>query len=248
MRKKTSAKFFIYLMALVLVLQSCKDDSYLDKQLPIPDQSFVEQFDTLTSAQARGWVIKNRSQPIGTGVWSQGPANSAYSSQSTNDGCIISDASACHDSVTFGGTISNWVMSPVITLQNNDIIIFYTETQDGTWGDRLQVRVNINNTGTECGYGSGYGDFTGLLLDINPRNASNDSANIYGIPSPPYLYDAANSYPTSWTRFVATIQGLTNPSQGRFAFRHYVPFGGDNGMGFSVLLDSVAYVSVNHHE
>ena len=247
MRKFNSAVLFTFICLTILILQSCKDDAYLATP-PAINQSFVEQFDTLTAAQARGWVIKNRSVPIGTGVWAQGDNFTAYSSKATNDGCIVSSASACHDSAAYGGTISNWVMSPVITMQNNDHIIFYTMTTDGTWGDRLQVRLNPNNTGTECGRDTSAGDFTLNILDINPFNASNDAANIYQIPAAFYTYDPIDSYPIDWTRFVATVSGLSGPTRGRFAFRHYVPFGGDNGMGFNVLLDSVAYVSVNHHE
>ena len=96
MRIKILNKAFAYSGILLLILQSCKDDSYLAVPLPVPDQSFVEQFDTLSAAEGRGWIAKNKSVPIGTGVWSQGPYFSAYSSQSTNDGCIESDASACN--------------------------------------------------------------------------------------------------------------------------------------------------------
>jgi hypothetical protein len=247
MKKIASANFFTFFIVLLLVLQSCRNDSYLTLPAPVPDQSFVEEFDTLTAAQSRGWVIKNRSEPIGPGIWSQGPVGSAYSSKSTNDGCIISDATACHDSALYKGTLSNWVISPVIILQNNDHIVFYTKTMDGTWGDRLQVRLNIVDTSTNCGDGNDPGNFTDSLLDINPHNASSDAANLDAIPDSIYIYDPVNSYPTNWTRFIASVQGLSKPIKGRFAFRHYVPNGGDNGLGLDVLLDSVAYISVNHH-
>jgi len=247
MSKKIMTKFISCLSILALILQSCKDDSYLTTPPPASDNSFVEQFDTLSAALNQGWFIKNRSVPIGTGIWAQGPGNSAYSSQSTNDGCIFSDASCCHDANAFNGVISNWVISPLVDMQNGDRIIFYTKTTDGTWGDRLQVRLNIKNTGTECGRADNPGDFTNLILDINPQNASNDSTNIYGIPDPIYIYDPNNSFPTDWTRFEATIKDLSGPTLGRIAFRHYVPNGGDNGMGMNVYLDSVAYVSASRH-
>jgi hypothetical protein len=247
MKKKTLAKFFSFFILAFLILQSCKNDSYLLTPPPIPGNSFVEQFDTLTAAQNRGWVIKNRSIPIGPAIWSQSAFNTAYSSQATSNGCIFSNVSCCHDSIAFTGTVSNWVISPVTTLQNNDHIIFYTKTTDGTWGDRLQVCINIKDTSTECGRADDPGNFSIKLLDIDSLNVSNDAANIYSIPAPFYIYDPVNSYPTAWTRFDAIVSGLSKPTQGRFAFRHYVPNGGDDGMGIEILLDSIAYVSVNHH-
>jgi hypothetical protein len=54
------------------------------------------------------------------------------------------------------------------------------------------------------------GDFTTLLLDINPTLAS-------------------GGYPEVWTQYTVTISGVAAPTQGRFAFRYYVNDGGPAG-------------------
>jgi hypothetical protein len=47
MRKSTLKNFLLCMGVSMLILSSCKDDSYLADPAPVPDQSFVEQFDTI---------------------------------------------------------------------------------------------------------------------------------------------------------------------------------------------------------
>jgi MYXO-CTERM domain-containing protein len=54
------------------------------------------------------------------------------------------------------------------------------------------------------------GDFTTLLLDINPTYA-------------------IGGYPETWTQQNVTITGLGGPTQGRLAFRYFVENGGPSG-------------------
>ncbi len=54
------------------------------------------------------------------------------------------------------------------------------------------------------------GDFTTLLLEINPTLA-------------------VGGYPNVWTQYSVTISGVAAPTQGRFAFRYYVTNGGPSG-------------------
>ncbi len=270
MRKTILRKVLAYSSIALLVLQSCKDDSYLVTAVPVPDQSMVEEFDTLTAAKGKGWLTRNRSEPIGRGVWVQGLSGNqfsgttdAYSSKATSIGFISADYQSCEISGALGdGTISNWVISPKVILQNGDKIIFYTRGTDTVvrWGDRLQVCINKNNDGIECGRGLDPGDFDVVLLDINPLVASGftvprPASQAYPWPyaagsPPPYgiIYDNAQAYPRTWTRFEARIPAntLTGPTTGRFAFRFFVPNGGTNGRGDMVCLDSVAYVSASH--
>lgn len=246
MRKNILPKLLAYSGIALIIFHSCKDDSYLATPPPVADQSFVEEFDTLSAAINRGWVIKNRSEPIGTDVWVQGGTGTAYSSKATNDGFISTTYLSCVTSAPFNGIISNWVISPPVTMQNNDRIIFYTRTNDATWCDRMQVRINPYNTGTECGRGNTVGDFPIKLLDIDSINASSDPLNGNNLPSYVFKYHPTITYPTEWTKFEATVSGLSGPSKGRFAFRYFVPFGGSEGIGYDVLLDSVAYKSAGH--
>jgi hypothetical protein len=258
MRKVFLRKTLAYAAVALLALQSCKDDSNLITSLPVPDQSLVEEFDTLASAKGRGWVIRNRSEPIGPAVWQQGlSANAAityaaYSSKSTANGFISTDYSSAFSPNPGESTISNWIISPKVILQNGDKIIFYSRIDDtlSTYGDRMQVLINKNNDGIECGRGATWGDFDTKLLDINPLNASGNPVNPFpagsGYPANIYFFDPVMAYPAYWTRFEAVVKGLDAPTNGRFAIRYFVPLGGTDGRGGSCIsVDSVAYISAS---
>ena len=219
-----------------LTLLSCKNDSYLKADPPIPDQSFVEEFDTMQNAYKRGWRWLNRSTPIGFTTWGPGPGTTemlAYSSKGTNTGLAYSDYLATAG--TNDGIISNWLVSPQITMQNGDKIVFYTKselfTSAGTdFGARLQVTFNKDGDFT-VGDGDDAGKFSNVMLDINP----DEEVFIASNPSP-------TAYPNDWTRFEATVTGLSNPVKGRFAFRYYLHDAGSNGQGNTIGIDSVAYI------
>ena len=258
MRKTILRKSIAYAVMALVVLQSCKDDSNLTASLPVPDQSYVQEFDTLYAAQNQGWVLANRSEPIGRGFWEQGMtgqqvgvAHTAYSSKSINNGFMSADFTVCHDDGPGGGTISCWAISPARIMQNGDKIIFYTRCPDSLsqWGDRLQVCVNKNNDGWKTGLGNDVGDFDLKLLDINPQNAAGTPTNPFpsgaGYDFIPFIYSPTQAYPKEWTRFEAKVAGLSGPTKGRFGLRYFVPYGGDDGRGNHISIDSVAYVSIS---
>ena len=119
MRKTILRKSLAYAVMALVVLQSCKDDSNLTASLPVPDQSFEQEFDALDAARSQGWILANRSEPIGRGVWEQGMtgqqvgvAHTAYSSKATNLGFMSCDFTVCHDDGPGGGTIGTWAISP----------------------------------------------------------------------------------------------------------------------------------------
>jgi hypothetical protein len=218
------------------VLISCKNDSYLADPPPVKDQSFVEEFDTMQNAYNRGWRWMNRSLPIGVTNWGPGPGTAemlAYSSKGTNSGLAYSNYQATSGSND--GTISNWLVSPQITMQNGDKIVFFTKSELWTslgvdFGARLQV--NFNKDGDlSVGNGDNPGKFENVLLDINPLE------EVFDISAP-----SPTAYPNDWTRFEVTITGLSNPVKGRFAFRYYLHNAGSNGQGNGIGIDSVAYI------
>lgn len=225
---------FVFI-TLITLLSSCKNDSYLRDAPLISDQSFVEEFDTMQNAYNRGWRWLNRSTPIGFTNWSQGPGTSsmlAYSSKGTNTGLAYSDYLSTAG--TNDGIISNWLISPQITMQNGDKIIFYTKSELATagtdFGARLQVTYNKDGD-LFVGDGDNAGKFDNVMLDINP----DEEAYIVTAPSP-------TAYPSDWTRFQATVTGLSNPVKGRFAFRYFLHDAGSNGLGNAIGIDSVAYI------
>jgi hypothetical protein len=106
-------------------------------------------------------------------------------------------------------SISNWLLTPTMTVQNGTTLIFHTRTVDvPQFPDRLQVRMSTNGASTNVGTTEhDVGDFTTLLLDINPNQTT-------------------TGYPNIWTQFTVTVSGLGSPATGRLALRYFVEDGG----------------------
>jgi hypothetical protein len=179
-------------------------------------QTIIEEgFDNVPALFAAGWARPNRSEPLGTVVWSQcsgtviPPAHSG-----TANSCIFVD----FDSTGNNGTISNWLLTPAVTLANNTTLRFFTRTAtSSTFPDRLQVRMSTSGASTNVGTSStDVGDFTTLLLEINPNQT-------------------VGGYPTVWTQFSATITGLAVPANGRVAFRYFVTDAGFLGNNSDII-------------
>jgi len=264
MRKSTLGKVLLYLSVVAISIGACKkDDSEFIKAPPVADQSFIEEFDTASKAFHRGWIPINNSNPKGSSIWTQGgapfPFFPPYSSNGTYAGFVAADY------LSTSGTddvISNWLISPVITMQNGDKITFYTRTQllpnafasgDSTdYGNNLEVCFNRKNDGTYVGVANDpkdpaynsitdRGDFE-LLLSINPPVYTAGFWEYKWAHSDQLLYEPG-SFPSNWTRFEVTIGGLSKPHKGRFAFRYYTLDGGSNGNASAVGIDQVVYTS-----
>src|SRR5664279_4624392 len=226
MRPSIETKF-LTVIATALLLFSCKDDGYLAKIPPVPDQSFVEEFDTASAALARGWKFINTSDPKGGGVWQNGgsipPFFKAYSNKGNNAGFIGADYLSTSAQQ---GTISNWLISPSIIMQNGDRIIFYTRAYqlfDGVgdttdFGNSLQVRINPFSDSLNVGQGLGYGSFSQSLLNINP-----------GMVWSSVITLNEKDYLSQWIPFEVTVTGLNAPLKSRFGLRYFVTNGGSNG-------------------
>jgi hypothetical protein len=162
MRKLSLHRLLLLLSASIVLLSSCRDDSYLLDPEPAPSASFSEEFDSASAAFARGWKPINNSYPIGPNVWQNGgdvvsPVFSAFSQQGSYVGFIGAtvNSSSTPPASTPGllspqGITSNWLLSPETLMVNGDKIVFYARSQilnagggDSTdWGNRLQVRLN----------------------------------------------------------------------------------------------------------
>ena len=105
--------------------------------------------------------------------------------------------------------ISNWLLTPPMALENGATLTFYTRTVDvPQFPDRLQVRMSTNGSSTNVGTAAlDVGDFTTLLLEINPNQTT-------------------TGYPNVWTPFTVTVSGLGSPTMGRLALRYFVMNGG----------------------
>ena len=105
--------------------------------------------------------------------------------------------------------ISNWLLTPPMALENGATLTFHTRTVDvPQFPDRLQVRMSTSGSSTNVGTAAlDVGDFTTLLLDINPNQTT-------------------TGYPNVWTPFTVTVSGLGSPTTGRLALRYFVMNGG----------------------
>ena len=115
-------------------------------------------------------------------------------------------------------TLSNWLLTPTLTLKNGSQLTFWTRRLSGTavFPDRLQVRMSTQGASTDVGTTeTSVGDFDTLLLDINPTYSTAAT------------YPAG--YPAAFTEFTVTLSGLTAPTTGRLAFRYFVENGGPSG-------------------
>lgn len=190
-------------------------------------QSFVENFDvvggTTTNGQlggaaleANGWFFNNLSAPRGVIDWFQGEGTLNFPSFNGDPNAYIS---ANFNNTTGAGTINNWMMTPVRTLNNGDTISFYTRTAANQFPDRLRLAISTSGASTNVA------NFT-TVLSINENLVT-------------------SVYPTTWTQFTYTVTGLSGPTSGRFGFNYNVTNGGPNGNNSDLIgIDNVVYTAV----
>ncbi len=185
-------------------------------------QAINENFQDVPALFTSGWAQQNLSTPIGTlPNWVQGNT-AVFPANSLPDTSYIA---ANYNSVTGANTISNWLFAPNRTFNNGDIITFYTRTvASPTYADNLQVRLSTNGSSVNAGTtNTSVGDFTNLLLEINPTLV-------------------ASSYPNVWTQYTITLSGLAGPTSGRIAFRYFVTNGGPSGANSDYIgIDNFVY-------
>jgi hypothetical protein len=163
----------------------------------------VEDFNDISTLAGAGWVQTNNSAPVGPTGWFQGN-DGVFGAQAGPPNAYIA---ANFENAAFGGNISNWLLTPSLILDNGSTLSFWSRTVDVNTGfpDRLEVRLSTNGSSTNVGSTvASVGDFTTLLLTIN-------SGLVPG------------GYPDTWTNYTATVSGLGGPTNGRLAFRYFVP-------------------------
>jgi hypothetical protein len=168
-----------------------------------------QDFNDVSTLAGQGWTLTNNSSPSGVSSWFQGN-NGVLTAQAGSSTAYIA---ANYLNAAPGGNISNWLILPTLALRNGDILTFYTRTETNVqFADNLEVRLSSNGASANVGTtASSVGDFTNLLLAINP------ALNVGG-------------YPDAWTRESVTISGLGSmPTLSRLAFRYYVSNTAING-------------------
>ena len=168
-----------------------------------------EGFDDITTLAGSGWVRTNNSSPLGVSNWFQGDPNIFLSETGANDSYIAANFL----NADFGGDISNWLLTPVITIDNGEVLTFFTKTDvnPSSTPDNLEVRLSTNGASTNVGAtATSLGDFASLLFSVNPALTT-------------------TGYPSGWTQVTVTLSGLGGPTTGRFALRYVVPNTANNG-------------------
>jgi len=193
-------------------------------------QTWTEGFDDVAGLIDAGWVIVNNSNPnseISTSVFQGNFQGSLFNPPpvfSAHIGGTDSYAAMNYNSTSSGGTISTWLISPVLSFGPGDTFSFFTRTvAQPQFPDRLEVRISYSGASADVGLDhESVGDFTTLLLTVN------EDLTVTG-------------YPSTWTEFggeLATVGGRF----GRLAFRYWVPDGGQNGANSDYIgLDSFQF-------
>ena len=194
---------------------------------------FTYGFDGTTASLATdGWQQTNQSAPVGASTYTIPAAPSTAFPAGAQAGTPTSYTLINFNSTTGSGTISNWLISPVVTIKNGDVISFYTQTTPyaaaptpaNTFPDRLELRLSTNGAFTTNPSGgiNGLGDFTTLCVEVNPN------LDLTG-------------YPDTWTQFTYTVTGLPTDTDCKFAFRYYVTNGGPTGANSNIIaIDTVS--------
>ena len=219
----------VTLLCFLQVACSKDDDNPAPKPPEPTDQSFSTSFESMDELTSQGWIFRNLSDEAGEG-WSI-QSSTPFGGETAYDGnnLLFNNYAASNG---FSGIISDWLISPKIYFQNGDKISFYTlsnGSNDG-YADRLQLRLNVFNTSDSIGeFSDEVGNFTSPLLDINAT----------------YKVSPPGDYPTTWTKYEATITGLNQPDSGRFALRYFVELNG-GANGDEIAVDKLEFTSVNH--
>lgn len=206
----------------------------------IAQNQFSFGFDGTTAAMvSAGWQLTNQSTPIYSGapVWAIASytsplGNPIFGSGNTttvpvgqaggnNSFAIVNYTSTGTSSSAGSGTISNWLISPNITVENGDVVTFYTRKgTDGNtdYADRLELRMSSDAaTVIPAGGATNVGSFTTLGVSVNPNLLT------------------GFVYPKTWTQYTYTVSGLTGPTAVKFAFRYFVTNGGPAGSNSDII-------------
>jgi len=190
-----------------------------------PTVSCSEGFDDVAQLGAQGWLILNRSDPLGTTSWFQGiPAR--FPAQA---GASDSYASADQDNASGSfPVISDWLITPDIQFAAGSSLDFYTRELAGANDapNRLQVLLCMDGGSQPCtDPGAESGDLGGFQTTLFDINADAD----------------AGGYPAAWTQYTATsAMGLPQSGSGRIAFHFYTFAQGASSTGTTIGVDSVS--------
>ena len=189
---------------------------------------YYEGFDSVSVLLTHGWETINKSNPIGTGTWTQGSAFPSAAFGRSNSYAQVDYSST--DSIGF---ISNWLLTDTMQLQNNDTVTFSTLSYNSSkYPDNLECRLSMMGKSDSVGTDDWtVGNFSSLLVAVNPFLDTVSYPTFLGI-------DTLQKH--TWTWYKAAVTGLAGLTSCRLAFRYFVTNGGINGTNSSTIgLDEV---------
>ena len=184
--------------------------------------------DVPTLTATGGWAtINNSDMPLAT-AWFQGnPTVFPAQSGATNSYAGANFQFTTGTAAT-GLTINGWLLTPELNLNTPTRLTFFARTITASaFPDRMRVRLSTAGASMNVGTGSsGVGDFTTVLLDINPTLTT-------------------TGFPDAWTQFTLDLPSQGAAATGRIAFNYFVADGGLNGNNSNYIgVDTVTFQPV----
>ncbi|MCC6369794.1 MAG: T9SS type A sorting domain-containing protein [Bacteroidia bacterium] len=184
-----------------------------------------ENFTSTFNASAAGWTYQNNTPTTGQS-WFQGNPSVFNAYNGAPADYLACNWASCGNNSS-PETISNWLITPTVTLVNGGVLEFAsrTSTNPATFPDRLEVYYSLGS-GTNVGNTStSLGTFSTLIVSVNPSLTT-------------------TGYPGTWTLYTNALTGLSGPTVGRIAFRYHVTNGGPASSAANsdfIGLDAVKY-------
>jgi len=127
-----------------------------------------EGFDDISTLSASGWSLVNLSAPAGTTDWFQGNPGVFGAASGAPDSYI----GANFENAAEGGVISNWLITPQLTLGSGMQLQFMVRAAGDDWSDTIEVRWSAKGASTDVGStAASVGDFTQLLYTFDSHGA-----------------------------------------------------------------------------
>ncbi len=179
------------------------------------DVVLAENFNSVAALPAAGWSFVNVSPSPGQ-PWAQGNAGNFTAAAGPDNSYV---AASYLSTSALSGPVSNWLLTPTLTLTSASELIFFVRSAGQDYLDTLEVRFSANGSSTNVGTtAASVGDFTMLLKSY------------------------ASSTDNGWVGLTYTFSGLAAPTQGRIGFRYLV---GDVATDGNYLgLDSVVVTGI----
>jgi hypothetical protein len=147
-----------------------------------------EGFEDVAALPGEGWVFLNQSTPPGSTGWFQGEPAFFPAAAGPADSYIAAN----FNNAAFGGSVSNWLLTPQVLLANGESFRFSLRLLGEGLLDRVEVYLGGNGASTDVGR-----DFT--LLGVYESDSD-----------------------TGWQQQSLLVDGLAAPASGRLAFRYVV--------------------------